>query len=417
MRRRARRRQRSLNPATGKKADFSSQGQWRPGGGRAENWFGEPVHPEGSVHIAFRVRVRVTAFLPCRKVSIGWPSSSQHIGRSPWMPRRPRERIPGVRLAFRTRGLRTSHVCRQRKRHQPHLSRMTTRATKSRLKGRESRPTISDCLGASGSCAKRGVAKLDRRLGSRSTCRKGIRSWKQREFQNDQESSWQIGGPFSPAAAQDLHGSSRGLWPLASWWQCQSTQTSVFRLFLDFGKFGGIDWMHRPAACWSARRAMLAAATASPRQCRCSRLSSGRAFIGLPSLSGAYWLRLQWCQYSVDKEPRTQPVFRCRGRACLCLGIRGMFALFMDGSTMQCARSTSVFVAQLERQAASHTRSHVSGHSVCVLQLRDLWLRTHAGVCQILPQFWLAHRCALRLVVAMAGKPQALERERREGGF
>ena len=213
---------------------------------------------------------------------------------------------------------------------------------------------------------KRGVTKPDRRLGSRSTCRKGIRSWKQREFQNDQESSWQIGGPFSPAAAQDLHGSSRSLWPLASWWQCQSTQTSVFRLFLDFGKFGGIDWMHRPAACWSAPRAMLAAATASPRQCRCSRLSSGRAFIGLPSLSGAYWLRLQWCQYSVDKEPRTQPVFRCRGRACLCLGIRGMFALFMDGSTMQCARSTSVFVAQLERQAASHTRSHVSGHSVCL---------------------------------------------------
>ena len=43
-----------LSPATGKKADFSSQGQWRPGSGRAENWFGEPVHPEGSVHISLQ---------------------------------------------------------------------------------------------------------------------------------------------------------------------------------------------------------------------------------------------------------------------------------------------------------------------------------------------------------------------------
>ena len=37
-----------LTPDTGKLADFCSPGDWQPRGDRVENWFGEPVHPEGN---------------------------------------------------------------------------------------------------------------------------------------------------------------------------------------------------------------------------------------------------------------------------------------------------------------------------------------------------------------------------------
>ena len=210
---------------------------------------------------------------------------------------------------------------------------------------------------------------------------------------------------LTPAADQDLHGSCRGFWPLASRWQCQGPDPP--------GLNGRLSSVSRR----EVRRHRLDAQTSGVLVCAKSYVGGGHGQISGSRCSnreeggpGGGWSQVRtgcdcsgvntpWTRsagpslHSMHSRDHGQRIKRICQPSYPNLCIRGMFALSMDGSTMQCARSTSVSVAQLERLAASHMSSHVS--SLCVFTCSSGgsgFQRTPA--CRILPQFWLALMCA-----------------------